>query len=163
MMRRIFILFTAVFLLLFDQTVLPFFSVFNSYGSILFTFFGLFAMMTDYEDAIILALLSGVLQDLFFPYAFGLNTLTNLFLYLGLAKVGFTLKEGRKTIPILFVTLAQAAKTLVIILILFIFGVRGNYFSIIITPIYTMMIGILIYRIVVAYSRIPIVKKEWRF
>jgi rod shape-determining protein MreD len=162
-MRKIFILFTAIFLFLLDQTVLPFFSVFNSYGSILFVFFGLFAMMTDYEDAIILAIISGVLQDIFFPYAFGLNTLTNLFLYMGLSRVGLSLKEGRKTIPLLFITLAQAAKTVVILLILFLIGVRGNYFSIIITPIFAMIIGILIYRLVVAYSRIPIVKKEWRF
>jgi rod shape-determining protein MreD len=162
-MRRIFILFTAVFLLLIDQTVLPFLSVFNSYGSILFSFFGLFAMMTDYEDAFTLALIAGVLQDLFFPYAFGLNTLTNLFLYLGLSRIGLSLKEGKKTIPILFVSLAQAVKTLLILLILFMFGIRGNIFSIIVTPAYTMILGILIYKTVVAYSRIPIVKKEWRF
>lgn len=162
-MRRIFILFTAVFLLLIDQTVLPFLSVFNSYGSILFSFFGLFAMMTDYEDAFTLALVAGVLQDLFFPYAFGLNTLTNLFLYLGLSRIGLSLKEGKKTIPILFVSLAQAVKTLLILLILFMFGIRGNIFSIIVTPAYTMILCILIYKIVVAYSRIPIVKKEWRF
>jgi len=156
-------LFTAVFLLLIDQTVLPFLSVFSSYGSILFSFFGLFAMMTDYEDAIILALIAGVLQDLFFPYAFGLNTLANLFLFLGLSRIGLSLKEGKKTIPILFVTLAQGAKTLVILLILFLFGVRGNVFSIIVTPVYTLILCMLIYRIVVSYSRIPIVKKEWRF
>lgn len=162
-MRRIFILFTAVFLLLIDQTVLPFLSVFGSYGSILFSFFGLFAMMTDYEDAFTLALVAGVLQDLFFPYAFGLNTLTNLFLYLGLSRIGLSLKEGKKTIPILFVTLAQGIKTLVMLLILFLFGIRGNILSIIVTPAYTMILCILIYKIVVAYSRIPIVKKEWRF
>ncbi|MFH5836005.1 hypothetical protein ACHAL6_07995 [Proteiniclasticum sp. C24MP] len=156
-------MFTAVFLLLIDQTVLPFLSVFSSYGSILFSFFGLFAMMTDYEDAIILALIAGVLQDLFFPYAFGLNTLANLFLFLGLSRIGLSLKEGKKTIPILFVTLAQGAKTLVILLILFLFGVRGNVFSIIVTPVYTLILCMLIYRIVVSYSRIPIVKKEWRF
>lgn len=162
-MRRIFILFTAVFLLLIDQTVLPFLSVFDSYGSILFSFFGLFAMMTDYEDAITLAVIAGVLQDLFFPYAFGLNTLTNLFLYLGLSRIGLSLKEGKKTIPILFVTLAQGIKTLVMLVILFLFGIRGNILSIIVTPAYTMILCILIYKIVVAYSRIPIVKKEWRF
>ena len=162
-MRRIFILFTAVILLLIDQTVLPFLSVFNSYGSILFSFFGLFAMMTDYEDAITLALVSGVLQDLFFPYAFGLNTLMNLFLYLGLSRIGLSLKEGKKTIPILFVTLAQGVKTILILLVLFVFGISGNLFSIIITPAYTMILCILIYKIVVSYSRIPIVKKEWRF
>jgi len=162
-MRRIFILLTAVLLLLVDQTILPFLSVYDSFGSILFTFFGLFTMRTDFDDAILIAVISGVLQDLFFPYAFGLNTLVNLFLYLGLAKIGLTLKEGKKTIPILFVTLAQAVKTLVILIILFIFGIRGNYVSVIVTPVYTLILGMIIYRFVVAYSRIPVVKKEWRF
>lgn len=162
-MRRIFILLTAVLLLLVDQTILPFLSVYDSFGSILFTFFGLFAMRTDFDDAILVAVISGVLQDLFFPYAFGLNTLVNLFLYLGLAKIGLTLKEGKKTIPILFVTLAQAVKTLVILIILFVFGIRGNYLSVIVTPVYTLILGMIIYKFVVAYSRIPVVKKEWRF
>ncbi|HSL86539.1 MAG TPA: hypothetical protein VK861_06365 [Bacteroidales bacterium] len=162
-MRRILFLFTAVFLLLIDQTIIPFLSVYDSYGSVLFTFFGLFAMMTDYDDAILVAVIAGVMQDLFFPYAFGLNTIINLFIYLGLSKVGLTLKEGRKTIPVLFVTLAQGAKTIVMLLILFIFGIRGHYISVFVTPLYTLVIGMVIYRIVVAYSRIPVVKKEWRF
>lgn len=146
-----------------DQTVLPFFSVWDSYGSILFSFFGLYAMMTDYDDAILLAVVAGLLQDLFFPYAFGLNTLMNLFLFLGLSRVGLTLKEGRKTIPVLFVTLAQGAKTLLLLLILLLLGVKGNIFSIVVTPVFTLILTALIYKTVVAYSRIPIVKKEWRF
>ena len=162
-MRRIFILLTATLLLLVDQTILPFLSVYDSFGSILFTFFGLFVMRSDFDDAILIAVITGVLQDLFFPYAFGLNTLVNLFLYLGLAKIGLTLKEGRKTIPVLFVTLAQGIKTLIILIILFIFGIRGNYISVIITPVYTLILAMIIYKIVVSYSRIPVVKKEWRF
>lgn len=162
-MRKIFILLTAIMLLLVDQTILPFLSVYDSFGSILFTFFGLFAMRTDFDDAVLIAVITGVLQDLYFPYAFGLNTLVNLFLFLGLAKIGLTLKEGKKTIPVLFVTLAQGIKTLLILIILFIFGIRGNYLSVIVTPVYTFMISLIIYKAVVSYSRIPVVKKEWRF
>lgn len=162
-MRRIFILLTATLFLLVDQTILPFLSVYDSYGSIMFTFFGLFVMRSDFDDAVLIAVITGALQDLFFPYAFGLNTLVNLFLYLGLAKIGLTLKEGKKTIPILFVTLAQGIKTIVMLIVLFVIGIRGNYLAVIVTPVYTLILGLIIYKIVVDYSRIPVVKKEWRF
>lgn len=153
----------AVFLLLIDQTILPFFSVYDSHGSVMFAFFGLFALMTDFEDALLLSLVTGLLQDIFFPYGFGLNTILNLFLFLGLSRVGLTLKEGRKTIPILFVTLAQGIKTVIMLIVLMIFGVRGNYFSVLISPLFTLLLSMVVYKAVISFSRIPIIKKEWRF
>lgn len=163
MMRKLLILLTAVFLLLIDQTILPFFSVYGSHGSLMFAFFGLFALLTDFEDAVLVGLITGVLQDIFFPYAFGLNTMLNMLLFLGLSRIGLTLKEGRKTIPVLFVTLAQGIKTLIMIVVLLLFGIRGNYFSVLITPAFTLIMAMFIYRVVISFSRIPIIKKEWRF
>lgn len=162
-MRKIFIFLTVVFWLLLDQTLLPFLTVFQSSGSLLFTFMGLFMLMTDEEDAFYVGLITGIMQDLYFPYAFGLNTLLNVLLFLGLSKVGLSLKEGRKAIPVLAVSIAQGIKTIVIILILWLLGIRGNYYSVIIMPLYTSVLALFMYRMSVSYSRIPLIKKEWRF
>jgi len=162
-MRKMFIFLTVLLWLLLDQTLLPFLSVYESSGSLLFTFMGLFMLMTDEEDALYVGLITGLMQDLFFPYVFGLNTLLNVLLFLILSKIGLTLKEGKKTMPILSVSIAQGIKTLIIILVLWIFGIKGNYFAIIIMPLYTAALSIILYRPSVSYSRIPIVKKEWRF
>lgn len=162
-MRKIFIFLTVVFWLLLDQTLLPFLTVFQSSGSLLFTFMGLFMLMTDEEDAFYVGLITGIMQDLYFPYAFGLNTLLNVLLFLGLSKVGLSLKEGRKAIPVLAVSIAQGIKTIVIILILWLVGIRGNYYSVIIMPLYTSVLALFMYRMSVSYSRIPLIKKEWRF
>jgi rod shape-determining protein MreD len=162
-MRKIFIFLTVVFWLLLDQTLLPFLTVFQSSGSLLFTFMGLFMLMTDEEDAFYVGLITGIMQDLYFPYAFGLNTLLNVLLFLGLSKVGLSLKEGRKAIPVLAISIAQGIKTIVIILILWLLGIRGNYYSVIIMPLYTSVLALFMYRMSVSYSRIPLIKKEWRF
>lgn len=162
-MRKIFIFLTVVFWLLLDQTLLPFLTVFQSSGSLLFTFMGLFMLMTDEEDAFYVGLITGIMQDLYFPYAFGLNTLLNVLLFLGLSKVGLSLKEGRKAIPVLAVSIAQGIKTIVIILILWLLGIRGNYYSVIIMPLYTSVLALFMYRMSISYSRIPLIKKEWRF
>ena len=162
-MRKMFIFLTVLLWLLLDQTLLPFLSVYESSGSLLFTFMGLFMLMTDEEDALYVGLITGLMQDLFFPYVFGLNTLLNVLLFLILSKIGLTLKEGKKTMPILSVSIAQGIKTLIIILVLWIFGIKGNYFALIVMPLYTAALSMVLYRPSVSYSRIPIVKKEWRF
>lgn len=162
-MRKIFIFLTVLLWLLLDQTLLPFLSVYESSGSILFTFMGLFMLMTDEQDAFYVGLITGLMQDLFFPYVFGLNTLLNVLLFLILSKIGLTLKKGKKTMPVLSVSIAQGIKTLIIILVLYIFGIKGNYFALIIMPLYTAVLSIILYGPSVSYSRIPIVKKEWRF
>lgn len=162
-MRKIFVFLTVIFWLLLDQTLLPFLSVLDSSGSLLFTFMGLFMLMTDEQDAFYIGLVTGVMQDLFFPYAFGLNTILNILLFLGLSKIGLTLKEGKKTVPVLSLAVAQGVKTLIILLVFWLFGIRGNYFSLVVTPLYTAVLALLLYRMSVSYSRIPVIKKEWRF
>ena len=162
-MRTIFLGFSMLILFLIDQTLLPFVAVYESYGSLLFTFMGLFIMQTDYDDAFVVGLLSGLLQDLYFPYVFGLHTLLNVLLFTGLSRIGLTLKEGKKTVPVLSLTLAQGIKTAVIIAVLYVFGIGSNYMPLLIMPLYTLLLSMLFYKRSVAYSRIPIVKKEWRF
>ena len=119
-MRKIFIFLTVLLWLLLDQTLLPFLSVYESSGSLLFTFMGLFMLMTDEHDAFYVGLVTGIMQDLFFPYVFGLNTFLNVVIFLILSKIGLTLKEGKKTVPVLSVSIAQGVKTLIMILVLWI-------------------------------------------
>ncbi len=162
-MRKLVILITAVFFLIIDQTVIPFLSIYGFYASVLFTFFALFSLKSDYEDAILVAVITGVLQDIYFPYGFGLHTLLNLFIFLGLSKIGVTLKEGRKVLPMIFVTLAHAVKTLVIILLLKGLGISVDYMSMVMIPLYALILSVLLYKSVYHFERIPIIKKEWKF
>lgn len=162
-MRKMFIVVSVLILLLVDQAFLPFLSIFNSTGSVMFTFMGLFMMRTDDEDAFFIGIITGVAQDLFFPYVFGLNTIFNVMLFIGLSKIGLTLKEGRKAVPVFSVAVAQGVKTFLMLLILKLFGIGGNYYAVLVMPLYTLALGALMYRIAAGYSRIPVVKKEWRF
>ncbi len=162
-MRKLVILITAIFFFLIDQTVMPFLSVYGTYASVLFTFFALFSLKSDFEDAILVALIVGVLQDLYFAYGFGLNTFLNLFLFLGLSKIGITLKEGKESLPIIFVVLAHSIKTVMIILILGLLGVSTNLASLVLIPLYTLILSLLLYKGVYHFERIPVIKKEWKF
>lgn len=162
-MRNLLISVMAILLFILDQTFVPFLSINGSYGSLLFAFFGIFALLSDYEDAFLLAIVVGFLQDIFFPYAFGLNILTNLVLFFGLSKAGETLKEGRKTIPVLFVTLAQGLKNLLIVGVFSLFGYHSNFTSVLLAPIFTFIFAIFLYNRVIAFRRIPMIKKEWKF
>ena len=162
-MRSLLISIMAILLFVLDLTFVPFFSINGSYGSLLFAFFGVFALLSDLEDAFLLAIIVGLLQDIYFPYVFGLNILMNLLLFFGLSKAGETLKEGRKTIPVLFVTLAQGVKNLLMVGILSLFGYHANFSSVLIAPIFTLVFAIFLYNRVIAFRRIPMIKKEWKF
>lgn len=162
-MRNLLISVMAILLFILDQTFVPFLSINGSYGSLLFAFFGVFALLSDYEDAFLLAIVVGFLQDIYFPYVFGLNILTNLILFFGLSKAGETLKEGRKTIPVFFVTLAQGGKNFLMVSILSLFGYHANFSSVLIAPIFTFVFAIFLYNRVIAFRRIPMIKKEWKF
>lgn len=162
-MRKTLIILVALVLLILDQTVMPFLDVYDSYASLLFTFFGLYAVTTDAEDAVFLALVTGILQDLLFPYIFGLQTFLNLFLFLTMSRLGNSLKEGKKTLPVFFVTMAQGVKTLLSLGILYLFGIRGNFMALVVMPAYTFVLAILLYKRMVAFGRIPIIKREWKF
>lgn len=162
-MRKTLIILVALVLLVLDQTVMPFLDVYDSYASLLFTFFGLYAVTTDAEDAVFLALVTGILQDLLFPYIFGLQTFLNLFLFLTMSRLGNSLKEGKKTLPVFFVTMAQGVKTLLSLGILYLFGIRGNVMALVVMPAYTFVLAILLYKRMVAFGRIPIIKREWKF
>lgn len=162
-MRKTLIILVALVLLILDQTVMPFLDVYDSYASLLFTFFGLYAVTTDAEDAVFLALVTGILQDLLFPYIFGLQTFLNLFLFLTMSRLGNSLKEGKKTLPVFFVTMAQGLKTLLSLGILYLLGIRGNFMALVVMPAYTFVLAILLYKRMVAFGRIPIIKREWKF
>lgn len=162
-MRKVVLFSTALFFLLVDQTVMPFLSIYGIYASMLFTFFGLFAIKSDYEDAVIVGVMAGILQDVYFPYGFGLNILLNVLLFIGLSKIGITLKEGKRVLPMVFVALAHGIKTLVIVLVLWVLGISTNYVSMLLIPGYTVVLSVLLYKSVYYFERIPVIKKEWKF
>jgi rod shape-determining protein MreD len=162
-MRIATLVIVSILLLLVDMTIIPFFSFFGTYGSMLFAFSGLFVILGDYDDAVLMAMLTGILQDIFFPYAFGLNALVNLFVFLGITRLGSSLKAGTKAMPVIIVSAGAAVKNLVIYGVMLIFGYRGNVLSIPVGAAYVLLFGLLIYNLVKKFKRIPFIKKEWKF
>jgi len=153
----------SLLLSMLDMTLVPFFSSWGAYGSLLFTFGAIFSVQGDYDDAFLMAILTGFLQDIFFPYAFGMNMLLNLFLFLGLSKIGTTLKEGRHAAEVLFSTGGALLKSLVMFSLLTLFGFGANSYSIPVTGIHTLIFALLMHGSIVSLRRVPYMKKEWKF
>ncbi|MBW8382105.1 MAG: hypothetical protein K0M69_06260 [Youngiibacter sp.] len=151
----------ALFLL--DMTLIPFFSAWGAYGSLLFTFGSIFSVQGDFDDAFLMALVTGFLQDIFFPYAFGMNMLLNLFIFLGLSKIGTSLKEGRHSAEVMFSTGGALIKSLVMFSLLSLFGFGTNAFSIPVAGIHTLIFALLMHGSIVSLRRVPYMKKEWKF
>lgn len=162
-MRNAALVVTAIALLLVDLVVLPFFAFGGVFGSMLFTFFALFALQDDVKDALMLGALTGFLQEIYFPYGFGMHLLTNIFLFLALSRIGETLKENRRLVSLTLVVLAQGTKHVVFLSVLFLFGVRGDFASVPTLMAYTAVLALLLYSRVRSFRNIPFIKKEWKF
>jgi rod shape-determining protein MreD len=80
-----------------------------------------------------------------------------------MSRLGNSLKEGKKTLPVFFVTVAQGIKTLLFLGILYLLGIRGNPLALMIMPAYTFLLAIVLYKRMIAFGRIPIIKREWKF
>jgi rod shape-determining protein MreD len=155
--------FISLALFLLDMTLIPFFSAWGAYGSLLFTFGSIFSVQGDFDDAFTMALLTGFLQDIFFPYAFGMNMLINLVIFLGLSKIGTTLKEGRHSAEVLFTTGGALLKSLLMFSLLTLFGFGANSSSIPVAGIHTLIFALLMHGSIVSLRRVPYMKKEWKF
>lgn len=162
-MRLAILSFISLALFLLDMTMVPFFSAWGAYGSLLFTFGSIFSVQGDFDDAFLMALVTGFLQDIFFPYAFGMNMLLNLLIFLGLSKIGTTLKEGRHSAEVMFATGGALIKSLVMLSLLSLFGFGTNAYSIPVSGIHTLIFALFMHGSIVSLRRVPYMKKEWKF
>ena len=130
-MKKIVVILISIFLLVLDNSLLPDYSIMDSYPSLLFIFAIAYSIVCGKNEAIFMGVISGILQDIYFVKGFGINSLSNLLLCFLAAKIGENiLKENkiynkqnkRKKAVTFFVTAFLLSKKPV-------FGKRRRYFQ----------------------------------
>ncbi|NLP27403.1 MAG: rod shape-determining protein MreD [Clostridia bacterium] len=162
-MRRLIMILICVFLLIIDNTLLPFFAVKDYYPSSLFIFIIFFSINTDYWDAIEIGVISGILQDLYFCQVFGINSLTNMLLCLLAVLIGENIFKEKLVIPVFSLFGLSALKGVLVFGLLYIIGMKTDIYSVAFTSLYTMALGIFLYKSVYRLLQKPFMKKQWKF
>jgi len=158
----LFLIITILFI--FDNTIITFFAIKNIYPSILFVFIVCYSMINGYGEATIIGVITGVLQDIYFPGVMGINMLINMLICLVAAKIGKGIFKDKVTIPIFSTFLLSLLKSITIFAIFILIETSNNFLHLIIyKAIYEMIIALLIYRIILKFSETKTIKKEWRF
>lgn len=158
----LFLIITILFI--FDNTIITFFAIKNIYPSVLFVFIVCYSIINGYGEATIIGVITGILQDIYFPGVMGINMLINMLICLMAAKIGKGIFKDKVIIPIFSTFLLSLLKSIAIFAIFILIGASNNFLHLIIyKAIYEMIIALLIYRIILKFSETKTIKKEWRF
>ena len=164
-MKKIFmyiIIFSICFLL--DNTVLPLLPLNGFNPSFLFVFIICVSIVNGKWEGIWLGIAAGILQDLYFYNAFGINCLLNMLICLIAGEIGANIFREKKFIPLVSTFALSFLKSLGIIAILFILGIKTNnikgafYISLM-----DMVICFFIYRFTYKLCQKKWIRRDWKF
>lgn len=163
-MKKVVILTILIFALeVLDNSMVPFFSVYGYYPSLLFLFVISYSIINDRWSALKVGLISGALQDLFFINGFGVNMLVNMLLCVLAGEIGRNLFKEKKLIPILTILGLTFLKGILVYIILYFIGIKVMLYSSVFVAIYSFVLAIFVYKPIYKLCRKPYMIKKWKF
>ena len=162
--KIIYLFLIVITLFIFDNAVSPFFAIKNIYTSVLFVFIVCYSIINGYTEGVIIGVITGALQDIYFPGVIGINMLINMLICLIAAKIGKEIFKEKAIIPIFSTFLLSLIKSITVFVMFILIKSSNNFMNLIIyKAIYEMIIALLLYKIILKFSETKTIKKEWRF
>ena len=164
-MKKIIYLFLITLLLfILDNTLIPFIAINHIYPSILLVFIISYAIINGSFEGMILGILAGAFQDLYFSKCIGINMLSNMVICLLAAEIGKSIFKDKSIVPIVSTFFLSFIKGLFVLGVLFLLRVKTAGITVVLyKALYDMVISVLLYRFVFKLSETKTMKKEWRF
>ncbi|MDV4149982.1 rod shape-determining protein MreD [Clostridium sp. AL.422] len=153
----------SLVLLILDNSLMPFLAIKGVFPSLLFTFAVAYSIINGKKEAVIIGVISGLLQDIYFFEGFGVNALLNMLICLLAAFIGESIYKEKKLIPTISMGILYILKVLGLFVILKIAGKNINIEVGIYSSIYSSVIMFLGYNFVLRLYDIDYKKKSWRF
>ena len=145
-MKRVKLILIAIILLIVDNSIAPFISIFDVAPSFLFIFAVGYSFIYGKSEAVFMGVLTGLLQDIYFFNGFGVNLLINMLCCYVVALIGEGIWKERKIIPVVAVFVASVAKYLLVFIILYILGIKIGFTRGIFIAIYNSIVMFLTYK-----------------
>ncbi len=117
-MVKVILVLISIGLLILDNSLLPSFSIYGVYPSLLFTFAITYSLLKKKNDALFMGILSGILQDVYFFNGFGVNCLINMLLCIAASAIGDSIVKNKRIIPVVsmfFITMIKFAALFIIL------------------------------------------------
>lgn len=161
-MKKLIIVLISILLLILDNSVMPFLAIHSAFPSLLFTFAICFSLVSTREEAVFVGVISGLLQDIYFSYGFGLNALTNMIICLIVAHFGRGIFKRRLIVPVSVVFVTTIVKHLAIYCSLMLLDHTGYLYNVIYVAIYNAVIAAITYKFIFKFADSENVSDKWR-
>ena len=161
-MKKWILVLISIILLILDKSFIPFLAIKGAYPSLLFTFAIAYSIINGKKEAVIIGVLSGVLQDIFFYNGFGINSLTNMLLCLIAAIIGENIYKEKKLIPVVVSVIFYLIKVLAIGGIFSLMDIKINIGIGVLTAFYSGIIMFLSYNQIYRLYDNDYKKSNWR-
>ncbi len=164
-MEKIILILISIVLLILDNSLAPFFSIYGAYPSLLLTFAIAYSILKKKQDAVFIGVVSGILQDIYFYNGFGVNSLLNLFLCIVASVIGESIVRNKRLIPTISMFVITIVKFLGIVMIFSFMDITIglDFLKIIIMGLYNSIIMFFLYKIISRELDKNNNNQQWRF
>ena len=112
MKKRVVLILLSSLLLIVDNSFAPFISIKDVWPSFVFIFAIAYSVINGPKEGMIIGIISGMLQDIFFYSGFGVNTLINMLLCFMAGHIGEKVWRDKSLVPIVTVFFMTIFKVL---------------------------------------------------
>lgn len=163
MKKRVILILVSCFLLVLDNCLAPFIAIRGCYPSFLYVFAIAYSIINGKKEGVVIGVISGLLQDIFFYSGFGVNALTNILICYIAGGIGDGIWREKKLVPVITMFLASIIKFLAIFIVFYTLNIYVNLSKSIITGLYNSIVMILSYKTILKTFNRDDMRKAWRF
>lgn len=163
MKKRVVLVLVSSLLLIVDNSLAPFMAIKGVWPSFLFIFAIAYSIINGPKEGMIIGIISGLLQDVFFYNGFGVNTLINMIFCFVAGQIGEGVLREKSLIPIITVFIMTILKYLGVFIIFYLLKIHIDVFRGVGSAFYNSVIMLLIYRVVFKFFNREDIRRTWRF
>jgi len=163
-MKKILVLFLlSILFFVLDNVLMPFFTIRNIYPSLLLVFIVCYSIVNGSWEGLWLGVFCGLLQDVYFTSAIGLNAFVNMIVCIVAGVIGNNIFKEKRLVPIASCLLLSFLKGIVILLILYTSGTYIDLKNIVCISIYNAVVCSVMYKKVYKLCGKRYMQIRWKF
>lgn len=168
-MKKIPILFLiSILFIIVQQTFLWKLGILGAVPDIVFVYIVCFALVRNELESIIIALLTGIVRDSFFPFAFGINTIVYILTAYFVGLLQKRIYKDSAIVPMIITLVGTYLKGLISYGYFYLLSYKYDFHKLaletsIIESLYNCLISMLIFKLILKYNDSKLLKQDWKF
>ena len=162
-MKKRYLFIISIILIILDTSFSQFISIKGVYPSLIFIFAVAYSIITNPKEGIIIGIISGALQDIFFYKAFGINLLANIWICYIAGIIGENVWKKKRLVPFTSMFGLSILKYLILFVVMYALGTKLHLNNILYYSIYNSVIILLVYGKLYNICNDDNKEHSWRF